>query len=153
MKILLVDDDREVTDLYLDLMRARGHRKVSVVRTAEEAVTQATRQHYGLITLDLAMPGVSGLEVLALLRSLNPHAVIAVISGQIPDQPPSQLGTCADVVIEKPVEMEVLARLLQRAVLAHEAMAAIRLLGRISGGRADRGGTSGAMHTEAEDAG
>ena len=64
------------------------------------------RSNFDLITLDVRMPGISGLEIIAILRNMNPHAVIAVISGFIPEQVPEEVMSCIDVLLPKPVSVD-----------------------------------------------
>lgn len=128
MRILLVDDEPGVIDFFTQVARSRGFTEVDVAGTGEEALTQVIRQAYDLITLDIQMPGASGLEVLSLLRSLSPHAVIAVISGYIPEET-GQTALCADVLIDKPVSVELFSKLLDGSARICEAMEEIRLLG------------------------
>jgi CheY-like chemotaxis protein len=130
MRILLVDDDAGVIEFYTHAAQAHGQHQLEVAGSAEEALTQVIRQSSDLIFLDIRLPGASGLEILSLLRSLNPHAVIAIISGFIPEQVNDQVATCADVMIEKPVSLDTLNQLFDRTVAISEAMEEIRLLGR-----------------------
>lgn len=130
MRILLVDDDPGVIEFYAGAIRAHGPHQFAVAASAEEALTQVIRQSSDLIFLDIRLPGASGLEILSLLRSLSPHAVIAVISGFIPDQVDHQMATCVDVMIEKPVGLDALNRLIGRTAVVAEAMEEIRLMGR-----------------------
>lgn len=55
----------------------RGFHDVETVDSAQDAVTSVLRSNFDLITLDVQMPGISGLEIIAVLRNMNPHAVIA----------------------------------------------------------------------------
>jgi CheY-like chemotaxis protein len=131
MKILIVDDDPEVVTFFTQVLRARGYHDAAVAGSGEEALTHVIRQSYDLITLDIQMPGASGLEILSLLRNLCPHAVIAVISGHIPEETTEHLATCADVLIDKPIALESFYRLLDGAARIGEVMEEIRLLGRV----------------------
>ncbi len=131
MRVLFVDDDAGVIDFYTQVARAKGYEEADVARSGEEALTLVIRQPYDLITLDIQMPGASGLEILSLLRSLSPHAVIAIVSGYIPDDPTGQTAACADVLIDKPVTVDTLSRLFDGASKVGQAMEAIRQLGRV----------------------
>ena len=48
-------------------------------------MTQVLRSVYDVITVDIQMPGASGLEIIAMLRNMCPHAIIAVVSGFLPE--------------------------------------------------------------------
>ena len=75
------------------------------------------------------MPGASGLEIIAMLRNMCPHAIIAVISGFLPEQISEEVAGCVDVMISKPVNVQTFTTLLDRAKQIHGAMDDIRELG------------------------
>lgn len=133
MKILIVDDEPTITDFFGRLAAARGPHVVETVDSAQEAVTRVLRNTFDLITLDVRMPGVSGLEIIAVLRNMNPHAVIAVISGFIPESIPAEVLSCIDVLLPKPVSVSTFHALLDGAAQLAETMEGIRMLGEPAG--------------------
>ena len=126
MRILIVDDDPTVVDFFTQAANANGYSDVDTAETGEEALGKVIQGTYDLITLDIRMPGASGLEILSPLRTMCPHAVIAVISGHIPDEGSMDLAGCADVVFGKPVDLAKFTRLLDGAELIHNTMEEIR---------------------------
>jgi len=129
VRILIVDDERIVSDFFAQLARVRGYADVDAVSSGEEALTQVIRKDYDLITLDIQMPGVSGLEIIAMLRNMCPHAIIALVSGYIPEQISSEVAGCADVMIPKPVSVDTFTRLLEGVERIRSAREDIRKLG------------------------
>ena len=75
------------------------------------------------------MPGLSGLEIIAMLRNMCPHAVIAIVSGFIPEEVTDEVAGCVDVMIPKPVSVDTFNRLLGCAEQIGDAMAKLRDLG------------------------
>lgn len=129
MKILIVDDEPTITEFFHRMAAVRGYHDVETVDSAQAAVTSVLRSSFDLITLDVRMPGVSGLEIIAMVRNMNPHAVIAVISGYIPEEIPPEVMSCIDVLLPKPVNVETFNALLDGARQLAETMEGIRLLG------------------------
>lgn len=129
VKILIIDDERAVTDFFAQLAQRRGGADVDIATSGEQALTRVIRKDYDLITVDIQMPGVSGLEILGMLRNLCPHAVIAVISGFIPDEISSEVAGCIDVMIPKPVSIDTFDQLLEGVEQIQQAMTQIRALG------------------------
>lgn len=129
MKILIVDDEPTISDFFSRLAAVRGPHLVETADSAQEAVSRVLRSTFDLITLDVRMPGVSGLEIIAVLRNMNPHAVIAVISGFIPETIPHEVMSCIDVLLPKPVSVATFNALLDGAAQLAETMESIRLLG------------------------
>lgn len=113
MKILIVDDDPIVRRYLTRLAKTQGYTDIDAVDSGEEALTRVIRQRYDLITLDLRMPGLNGLEIIAILRNMCPHAIIAIISGYIPEKISTEVASCADVMIPKPLDVDVFIQLLE----------------------------------------
>ncbi len=67
-KILLVEDDFSLRDIYSARIQADGHTVVTA-SDGEEALAVAMREHPELIILDVMMPKISGFDVLDILRS------------------------------------------------------------------------------------
>jgi CheY-like chemotaxis protein len=129
VRILVVDDEPTITDFFSRLATVRGFHEVETADCAQDAVTRVLRSSFDLITLDIRMPGVSGLEIIAVLRNMNPHAVIAVISGFIPERIPDEVMSCIDVMLPKPVSVETFNALLDGASQLVDTIDGIRTLG------------------------
>lgn len=63
MKILLVDDDAFLRDMYAMKFSEKGH-TIDSAETAENALTKIRENEYDLVMLDVVMPGMSGIELL-----------------------------------------------------------------------------------------
>lgn len=75
-EILLVDDDRELSDLLTEYLSAADY-VVSVAYDAEAAQQLITQgKHFDIAIFDIMMPGTSGLELLQQLRPSWPTPVI-----------------------------------------------------------------------------
>lgn len=129
MKILFVDDERPVTDYFTLSAKAQGFTDIEVAASGDEAVSCALHHQYDLITLDIEMPGLSGLEVLSVVRNMCPHAIIAIISGQIPPKVPGKVRELADVTIAKPIDQINFQQLLRCTAKHRENLDQIRALG------------------------
>lgn len=129
MKILIADDEEAVASYFSQLAQIRGVEEIDTVGSGEDAMTQVIRKNYDLITLDIRMPGASGLEIIAMLRNMCPHAIIAVISGFIPEDISSEVAGCIDVLIPKPVSVDTFNQLMDNVDKIYQAMNNIRTLG------------------------
>ena len=63
MKILLLDDDAFLRDMYATKFIELGH-QVKVAETGEQALNELRHDRYNVILLDMVMPGMSGIELL-----------------------------------------------------------------------------------------
>jgi len=66
--VLVIEDDHPTRMLLERIIRARGHEVVGCV-SAEAALERLKDEFFPLITLDIQLPGMSGLELARLLRS------------------------------------------------------------------------------------
>ncbi len=129
MKLLIVDDEENIVAFFSALARGHGQVDIDTAGSGEEALTRVLRQTYDLITLDIHMPGASGLEIIAMLRNMNPHAIIALVSGYLPEDISSEVANCADVLLPKPVSVTTFNQLLASAGQISQIIEQIRLLG------------------------
>lgn len=63
MKILLVDDDAFLRDMYATKFSEKGH-TIDVAETAESALSKLHDSEYDAVLMDMIMPGMSGIELL-----------------------------------------------------------------------------------------
>lgn len=77
-KILVIEDEVSIQKLIAMNLTAGGY-KVLVAGTGEEGFRLAQREHPNLILLDLRLPGMSGWDVLALLKADRKLQKIPVI--------------------------------------------------------------------------
>jgi DNA-binding NtrC family response regulator len=80
-RVLLVDDEEDFLTTLAERLESRGL-TVSTLTKGEDAVAKADEQKFDLIVLDLAMPGIDGLETLKQIKAKQPDAEIIILSGQ-----------------------------------------------------------------------
>ena len=79
-EILLVDDEATIR-LTLGAMLERAGYGVTVADSGEEAVTLLERQAFDLLLVDMKMPGMDGMQVIAVARARQPDIAIIVLTG------------------------------------------------------------------------
>ena len=77
-RILLVEDDDALANVYLARLQAEGF-DVRRVANGEDALSAALTYHPDLIVLDVMMPKVSGFDVLDILRNTPETANLKII--------------------------------------------------------------------------
>ncbi len=83
--ILIIDDDRDFVQLLLRLLDNSLRRyQVGSASSGEEALERMAEQSPDLVLLDLALPGMDGLQVIERIRSAEAwrHIPIVVVSAQ-----------------------------------------------------------------------
>jgi DNA-binding response OmpR family regulator len=107
-RILAVDDDSAILSVLKRGLSYEGF-IVDTASSGAEAFTQAREQYPDLVILDVMMPGLSGLEVLARLRAADSELPILLLTAK--DQPADQvlgLKAGADDYVVKPFTFPVL---------------------------------------------
>jgi two-component system response regulator CpxR len=74
-KILLADDDVELTEMLVEYLTIEGF-SVDTTHDGKSALKKAERDHYDLIILDVMMPELNGFDV---LRQLRNHSQVPVL--------------------------------------------------------------------------
>ncbi|HEY4160991.1 MAG TPA: response regulator [Candidatus Saccharimonadales bacterium] len=88
-KILLVEDDNNLREIYQARLMAEGY-EISTAQNGEEALVVAKQQKPDLIISDVMMPRISGFEMLDILRNTaelkNTKVIMLTALGQDDDQ-------------------------------------------------------------------
>lgn len=79
-KILFVDDEESITEIYSDILTKSGY-EVSIAPSAEEALKQLAHQKFDLLITDLRLPGKDGLSLLKEVDQLQKDLPRIVITG------------------------------------------------------------------------
>jgi DNA-binding response OmpR family regulator len=108
MKILVIEDDRTVGQ-YVKRGLEEQHYHADLVDDGMEGLRLASGGLYDLIVLDLRLPGMSGFEVLRMLRDRGVPAPILVLTAQDAiDFKVQALRSGADDYVTKPFSFEEL---------------------------------------------
>ncbi|WP_018608974.1 EAL domain-containing protein [Uliginosibacterium gangwonense] len=78
--LLLVDDDLSILSSLKRLLRRENY-NILTATTTHEALTLLAEHRVGVIIVDQRMPGMSGTELLARIRTMHPDTVRMVLSG------------------------------------------------------------------------
>ncbi len=79
-KILVIDDELPIRKLLYDALTGKGY-QVSSVSSGEEAIALLKKEKPDLIILDIAMPGMNGIETLKEIRSFDNKVHVVMMSG------------------------------------------------------------------------
>ena len=80
MRVLVVEDEQDVGDVFLDYLLELGHQPL-LVRTAEAALGKLVTERPDAIIVDVNLPGMSGIEFLQLRPIRESGVPIVAVSG------------------------------------------------------------------------
>lgn len=113
--ILIVDDDAAIRGMLYDLLSEKY--ECNTAGMAEEALQYLEVEKYDAIVTDLAMPGLTGIELLKRVQQTDMETPVIFISGRGTEQDPEdliELGAFAYVT--KPFNLDEIEEVVERAV-------------------------------------
>ena len=104
--ILVVDDERSVTDLLHEDLGEEGYSCVTA-GTGEDALKRLSEGNFDVVLLDLKLPGISGMDVLREAKSIHPEVAVIVVTAAGDAQTAVEAMKIGAVdYITKPFELE-----------------------------------------------
>lgn len=111
-RILVVDDDAGNRETLSELLTLSGH-DVHDAGSSDEALRLVERHTFDAALLDLAMPGMNGIELAERLRAIHPDLRIALVTGWDPSATPPLPTGVVDEVFRKPIDLRAIEAFLQ----------------------------------------
>jgi sigma-B regulation protein RsbU (phosphoserine phosphatase) len=129
-RLLVVDDDELNRDMLSRRLGRKGY-SVDVCEDGPKALERVARTTFDLVLLDVMMPGLSGLEVLRIVRETYPATELPVIMVTARDQSEDivhALRLGANDYVTKPLDFAVvLARIETQVLLKRSVEEIVRL--------------------------
>ncbi len=113
-RILLADDDAAIRNMYRERILAEGH-EVIEVQDGEAAIEAAKKEKPDLILLDIMMPKVNGLDVLAIVKREPetrdiPVIILTALASEVDKVREISQGFCDYVVKADTTPGEIIAK-------------------------------------------
>ena len=107
-KVLIVDDEPEVRQVLLEFLSSRGY-DVSVASGGAEAVALVESTRPDLVLLDVAMPGMDGVETLKRIVAIEPDLAVIMVTANADIGVTSKLLALGAVdYVPKPFDLDYL---------------------------------------------
>jgi len=115
LDVLVVDDDLAIRDALRAVLEHAGH-AVAEAQSGDRAVEMLDERRFDVVLLDLAMPGMHGLDALERIREIAPDTGVIVVSGEATLANAIRAGQRgAFDFIEKPPDRERLLEVVMQA--------------------------------------
>ncbi len=112
IKVLIVDDEVEFASTLSERLALRDY-DVKAVYCAEDAIAVVRSEPPDVVLLDLKMPGMSGLELINIIKQFDPSIQVVILTGQLITQDEAEVISGREFdTITKPVDLgELITRI------------------------------------------
>src|SRR5260370_27072252 len=118
--ILIVDDDATIRGILYDLLSENY--ECNTASMAEEAFQYLEVEEYDVILTDIAMPGLTGVELLKRVQLRDSETPVILISGKGSEEDSDALiDLGAFAYITKPFDFDEIEAVVQRAIKSKPA--------------------------------
>ena len=111
MRVLVVDDDPQIVELFVDVLEADDRFEVATAQTGYDAGVMTHQFRPDIVVLDYMLPDINGRDVLRSIKA-NPgtsHIRIIAISGMIEQDKISELYDAGiELYLQKPFDLQEL---------------------------------------------
>ena len=119
--ILIVDDDDAIRAILYDLLSDKY--ECHTASTAEEALQYIAVERYDAILTDIAMPGLTGVELLKKIQEHDSATPVILISGRGSEQDAQDLGILgAFAYVTKPFNLNVIEQAVEQAIAQKQSV-------------------------------
>lgn len=117
-RLLIVDDEETLTfSLYQTFINAPVECEVVTAASGDEAIVRLEENPFDVVITDIAMPGISGLELLSLIKAKNPETRVIVITAYGSDEREEQAyQRGAERYIEKPFDLHEIRDIVSKMI-------------------------------------
>lgn len=105
MKILVVDDEKSIVELYSIFLGSAGH-EVIATEFPEKAVEHIKNDTFDLVITDKKMPKITGLDIIKLVEDTKKETPVFLITGDNTDT--FDFVNSKSSVYKKPISFEEL---------------------------------------------
>jgi DNA-binding response OmpR family regulator len=118
-RVLIIDDDRALSNLVSFVMRHEGF-SVDTVNDGDAGIQLAIENTYDAVVLDLRMPGKDGRTVYREIREAGVRTPVLILSAYNARQATEEIG--ANAYLNKPFEPTELAQAVRRLLTPNARM-------------------------------
>lgn len=119
--ILVVDDDPNLRKTLADILKVKGY-GTAVAASGAEAIVAAEREMFSLALIDLMLPDMPGLEVMAHIKAISPLTEAIILTGHASMETAiDATGQGAFSYLLKPYQMDELLLAIRHAVERNQA--------------------------------
>ncbi|MBI4627908.1 MAG: response regulator [Candidatus Rokubacteria bacterium] len=116
-RALVIDDDTRVRNTLQEIMTSFGY-SAATAASGGEGISLFDKGRYNVVLTDLMMPDMTGWEVLAAVRALDPEIPVIIVTGAPVCTDDRHIALPPVAFVTKPVDMEILEAALSSVLRA-----------------------------------
>ncbi len=118
MSTLIIDDEEDIREIFIEILKRNGYKNVESVGSGEEAVEKFKKEPIDIALIDLNLPDINGIDLIGKLRIINPDAEFIIITGYGSlDYAIKAMQIDVGAFLEKPVSSDKLLRTLEEVMI------------------------------------
>ena len=118
MRILIVDDESSVRFVLSEFLQSEGH-SICTASDGAEALEVLLQDKWDMVLTDRSMPGMTGDELAAAVKAVDPHLPVVMITGNVdPKRDYNAEPRKVDVVLRKPFTFAAIRNAMSEASAA-----------------------------------
>jgi DNA-binding NtrC family response regulator len=115
--ILVVDDEPDIVNILVAGLGDVGMTNVETAFDGEEAIAKFNKKNHDVVLTDLVMPKTNGIDLMRHIKALSEKTQVIIITGNADKKAAiSAVKLGAYDFIEKPFDLNIMARVVHRAV-------------------------------------
>jgi DNA-binding NtrC family response regulator len=120
--VLVIDDNAALAENIAEILEELGV-EAHLAESAEAALERFNERDWSLVVTDVRMPGLDGIELLALIKERSPGTPVLVMTGYADVETVARAhDSGALAVVNKPLDLDALLELVERIAAAHKAI-------------------------------
>lgn len=113
-RILLVDDDMEMSKAVGLMLKRIGGIEVDYALNAHTAYRKLLDREYALVITDYQMPEINGLELVEMIRHVGMQVPIMILSSETADYFVDEVIKAGAEIMSKPISIEELENMVKK---------------------------------------
>ena len=120
-RVLIVDDEAIVRESIKDWLKNASY-EVTTAESGEEALEMMKKQDFGIVVLDIRLPGKTGLEILKEVKSVKPEIKSIIITAYPFEETTAEAKKLGAIdYLIKPIAPDDLERLIRETLQKAES--------------------------------
>ena len=108
-KLLIIDDSPFIAMEIKNIVTSKGYEVIAHARSGEDGIRKYEELRPDVVTIDIIMPGIDGIEAAVRIRRIDPDAKMVMLSSLCDEATMKELEDAGlEHVVEKPIDAEKL---------------------------------------------